>query len=71
MISVRVKTNARRNEVQRVSDKEFIVSVSVPPVEGRANERLIELLAGFFDKPKRDIRIVHGHGTRNKRVEIF
>ena len=59
-ISVRVKTNARKNEVQKIDENNYLVSVSVPPVEGKANERVIELLSGYFDRPKRSIVILKG-----------
>ncbi|MBI1807713.1 MAG: DUF167 domain-containing protein [Ignavibacteria bacterium] len=69
-ISVRVKTNARKNEVTRLEENKFFVSVAVPPVEGKANEKVIELLAEYFGKPKRALTIVHGLSSRDKVVEV-
>jgi uncharacterized protein YggU (UPF0235/DUF167 family) len=40
------------------------------PERGRANEAVVELLAGVLAVPKRDIRLVSGHGTRTKIVEL-
>jgi hypothetical protein len=70
-ISVRVKTNARKNEVQEIAAGGFLVSVSVPPVEGKANEKVIELLAEYFKKPKRAITIIRGQTSKQKVVEII
>jgi uncharacterized protein (TIGR00251 family) len=70
-ISVRVKTNSRRNEVLQINGKNFLVSVSVPPIEGKANKRIIELLAEFFNKPKRNITIARGENSKNKVIEII
>ena len=69
-ISVQVKPNARKDEVVVREDGVYVVKVSVPPIEGRANERLIEVLAAHFKKPKRSIEILIGARGKNKIVEI-
>ena len=69
-ISVRVRPNARRTGVEQQEDGSYRVSVTASPVEGKANEQLIEVLADFFDKPKRAITIVRGGQSKNKVVEI-
>jgi len=45
-------------------------SVTAPPVEGRANTALIELLAREWRLPKRDIAIIGGRKSRDKLVQI-
>ncbi len=70
-ISVRVKTNARKNEVQKIYENNYLVSVSVPPVEGKANERVIELLSRYFKRPKRSIVILKGETSKSKIIEIL
>jgi len=69
-ISIRVKPNARRNAVKQLGDGRYEVSVTAPPVEGKANEKLIEVLAAYFGKPKRNISIIQGTTSREKIVEI-
>jgi uncharacterized protein (TIGR00251 family) len=69
-ITVHVKPNARTNEVELKDDGSYLVKVSVPPIEGRANEKLIEILAEHFHKPKRSIRISSGTRGKHKIVEI-
>ncbi len=69
-ISVRVKTCARKKEVQHIETNRYLVSVTAPPVEGKANEKVIELLAKYFHKPKRNITIVAGRTAREKIIEI-
>ena len=69
-ISVRVKPNARKNAVQRLEENRFLVSVTAPPVEGKANEMVIDLLAKHLHRPKRCITIIKGKGSREKIVEI-
>ncbi|MCX6133718.1 MAG: DUF167 domain-containing protein [Ignavibacteriales bacterium] len=69
-ITVQVKPNARKDEVALREDGVYVVKVSVPPIEGRANERLIEILADYFKKPKRSIGILVGTRGKHKIVEI-
>jgi len=69
-ITVQVKPNARKDEISLRDDGVYVVKVAVPPIEGRANERLIEILAGYFKKPKRSIEILVGSRGKHKIVEI-
>jgi uncharacterized protein (TIGR00251 family) len=69
-LTVHVKPNARRIAVEVCEDGSLRVCLSARPVEGRANEQLIELLAEHFRKPKRDISIVAGRRGKVKIVEI-
>lgn len=46
------------------------IRVRAAPERGRANEAVVELLAGTLSMPKRDVRLVAGHGTRDKLVEL-
>jgi uncharacterized protein len=69
-IPVQVKPNSRKEAVTVRDDGVYVVQVSVPPVEGKANERLIELLSEHFGRPKRAIQILRGTRGRHKIVEI-
>jgi len=69
-ISVRVKPNARKNEVKDLGGGKYLVSVTAPPVDGRANEKIVDVLAEYFHRPKRAVTIVHGAGRKEKVVEI-
>lgn len=69
-ISIRVKTNARRNEVTKLEDGKFLVRVTVPPVDGKANEKIIEVLAEYFGKPKRCVAILRGETSKEKIIEV-
>jgi hypothetical protein len=69
-ISVTVKPNSRVEGVVRTGEGEFAVRVSAPPVEGKANERVVELLARHFGVPKGRVSIARGAGGRKKIVDI-
>jgi uncharacterized protein len=44
--------------------------VPAPPVEGRANLALLQLIADFFELPLRSVRLVSGETSRQKRVLV-
>ncbi len=46
------------------------VRLSAPPVDNKANEALVRLLAGALKVPKAVVRIRRGQGARKKQVEI-
>ena len=69
-ISVRVKANARKNDVRELPDGSFEIGVSVPPVDGKANERVAELLASYFKRPRRDVVLVRGASSKHKIFRI-
>jgi len=69
-ITIRVKPNARKNEVKKIDAGNYIVSVTAPPVEGKANEKVIEVLSEYFGKPKRCITILRGTAVKTKIVEV-
>ena len=46
------------------------IRVRAAPERGRANEAVVELLAGTLSLPKGDVRLVGGHTTRDKLVEL-
>jgi len=68
-VKVLVVPNAKRDEVVEEGDH-LKVYVTAPPVRGKANEAVIEALAGFFNVKKSDIRIVSGERSREKVIEV-
>jgi len=69
-ISITVKPNAKTNEVLQQDDGSFLVKVHAPPHDGKANEKVIELLAKHFSTAKRNLKIVNGITSRKKIIEI-
>jgi uncharacterized protein len=70
LIQVHVTANARGPRVTRVDDADFEVRVDEKAVGGRANKRLVEILADHFGVPKSRISIVRGAKSRDKVVEV-
>jgi uncharacterized protein len=70
VLKIRVIPRAARNAVGGMRGDALVIRLAAPPVDGAANEALVVCLAELFDQPRRNVRIVSGHTSRNKRVEI-
>jgi len=69
-IWVTVKPLAKHEIVIPQSDGELLASVSAPANEGKANSRLIQLLAEYCHTAKSNIRILRGQRSRRKLIEV-
>lgn len=67
---VKVKPNAKQQKIEELADGSLNVHLKSPPVDGKANEELIKILAKNFDVPKSSIRIKSGATSRQKLIEI-
>ncbi|MEH1875385.1 DUF167 domain-containing protein [Nostoc sp.] len=67
---IKVKPNSKQQKIEEQLDGSLIVYLKSPPVDGKANEELIKLLAKKFDVAKSDIRIKSGLSSRQKLIEI-
>ena len=68
-VEVKVFPKAQREEIVR-QDGAIKVYVKAAPDKGKANKALIGLIAKEYGVKKSDVRIVMGHTSRNKVVEI-
>ncbi|MEH1949468.1 MAG: DUF167 domain-containing protein [Nostoc sp.] len=68
--TVKVKPNSKQQRIEEQPDGSLTVYLKSPPVDGKANEELIKLLADKFDVPKSHIRIKSGFSSRQKLMEI-
>ncbi len=69
-LNVRVQPRASKDEVVGFTNGVLRVRLRAPPVEGAANEALIEFLADELGVSRRHVRIVSGIGSRNKVIEV-
>jgi hypothetical protein len=64
------RPRAARDGVAGLHGGRLRVELKAPPVDGRANERLIGWLAGEFGVPKRAVQIRRGEKGRTKSIAI-
>ncbi len=67
---VKVKPNSKRQSIEEQPDGSLTVHLKSPPVDGKANEELIALLAERFNVSKSKISIKSGLASKNKLIEI-
>lgn len=68
--AVKVHPRARKNAITgRVGDA-LKLALTAPPVEGKANQAVIEFFADFFEIPRSSVTIASGETSRNKVVRI-
>ena len=70
ILAVRVQPRASKDEVAGVMGGVLKVRLRAPALEDRANEALCEFLAELLKTPKAAVRILSGHHSRSKRVEV-
>jgi uncharacterized protein len=71
LIQVYVTPNARKAVVVKVTEHYFEIRVDERAIGGRANKRLLEILAEHFNIPKSKITILKGAKARNKTIQIM
>jgi uncharacterized protein (TIGR00251 family) len=69
-IAVRVQPRARRDEIAGERGGALLVRVTAPPVDGKANEAVIRLLARRLGVPRSRVSVVRGVSARDKVIEI-
>lgn len=70
IVQIRVIPRAGRTAIAGRRGESVLVRLAAAPVDGAANEALIDLLSDTLDVPRRQITIASGHRSRDKRVEI-
>lgn len=70
LLRVRVSPGARRERILGRHDAALKVAVAAPPEQGKANRRLLALLARELDLPVRSLAIARGAASKDKVVAI-
>jgi uncharacterized protein (TIGR00251 family) len=70
ILPVRVVPRAGRSGIDGIRQGAFLVRLNAPPVEGAANDELIDVIARTLHVPRRNVTIVSGGRSRNKRVHV-
>ena len=68
--AVKVHPRARKNAITGTIGDALKLAVTAPPVEGRANQAVIEFFADLFEIPRSSVTIASGETSRNKVVRI-
>jgi uncharacterized protein (TIGR00251 family) len=67
---VQVQPRASRDAIEGEYSDALKIRLTAPPVDDRANEALVRLLAERLNVPRAAVRIVAGEKSRRKRVVV-
>ncbi len=70
VIAVRVIPRSGRSGITGTRGGALLVRLNAPPVEGAANDELVEVMAETLGVPRRAVTIVSGERSRTKRVRV-
>lgn len=69
-LRIKVKPNSKQQEIKTAEDGSLVIRLKSPPVDGKANAELIQLLSDRFNVPKSSIHIKSGTSAKLKLIEI-
>ena len=70
IFSIRVTPRASANTIAGERDGALLVRVTAPPIEGKANDAVVALLAKALSVPRGEVRVERGAAARIKRVSV-
>lgn len=72
IILVQIQPNSSQNQILGVGEWRGRLRLSIigPPISGKANSELLELLSSWLSINKADISIVKGHKSRKKSIRV-
>ncbi len=65
-----VSPRASRSQIKGLHDGRLKVQLAAAPVDGEANEELIDFLAETFNLPKKSISLIQGHTSKRKSLYL-
>ena len=69
-LTLHVQPGAKRSGIAGLHGEALKLRLAAPPVEGRANEALLKLIAELFGVPLRQVELKQGGQSRHKVVAI-
>ncbi len=70
-LNIKLIPRAKHNKIERINENNYKIHLTAPPVDNKANEALLDILAKNLRIRKSNLRIVKGEKTRNKVIEII
>jgi uncharacterized protein (TIGR00251 family) len=71
LVSIRVTPRASASEITGVVEGRLRIRLQAPPVDGAANQALMEFLAKICAVPKTHVRVERGDTGREKTLRIL
>jgi len=71
IIKVKIVPGSSKNKIIGAYNDALKITITAPPVEGKANKKCIAYLAKYFDIAKSKIEIISGQTSKNKLIKIY
>jgi hypothetical protein len=71
IIRVKIVPGSSKNKIIGVYKDSLKITITAPPVEGKANKKCIAYLAKYFNVAKSKIEIISGLASKNKLIRIY
>ena len=68
--AVKIHPRAKKNAITGELGDALKVSLTAPPIDGRANEACIDFFAKLLKLPRSSVTIASGHSSRNKIIRV-
>ena len=68
--AVKVHPRAKKNAITGELGEALKVSLTTPPIEGRANDAFVEFFAKLLKVPRSSVTIASGQTSRNKVIRV-
>ena len=68
--AIKVHPRAKKNAITGEIGDALKVSVTAPPLEGKANDACIEFFAKVLEVPRSSVTIAAGQTSRNKLIRV-
>jgi uncharacterized protein len=68
--SIRVQPRAARTAITGTVGEALKITLSAPPVDGRANAAVVDFFSEILSVPRASVQVVAGERSRNKLIRI-
>ena len=70
LIHVKIFPDAKRQLIEQTADHTLRIFVREPAKRNQANKKVLELVADFYNLPKNHLRMITGHRSLKKIIQI-
>lgn len=69
-MEIKVQPRSSRNQILGEKEGVLRIKLTAPPVDGEANQALLDFLARQLKTPRKNLRIIRGESSRQKLLEV-
>ena len=69
--AIKVHPRAKKNAIAGEADGALKLSLTAPPIDGKANDACIEFFAKLLKVPRSSVTIASGQTSRNKVIRVL